>query len=163
MSTETLAETNEAPEATETAETREFAGHMDKEPTHLHNGYAVYLKDKVGYGPEAPAEGEEPSAEWKHFVKTIQLAVVLYGKYQKSPENAARKIEEAKERDAKAAQAKAAKEEAAKQKAAEKEAAKEKAAAEAEAEGTEAVPGKKAVKPKAAKAKAAASNVEAPF
>lgn len=162
MSTETLAETTESNEVAETAETREFAGHMDKEPTHLHNGYAVYLKDKVGYGPDAPKEGEEPSAEWKHFVKTIQLAVVLYGKYQKSPENAARKIVEAEERDAKAEQLKAERAKAAEAKKAEKEAAKEKAATEAEAEGTDAVPAKKATKPKVAKPKAA-STVEAPF
>lgn len=162
MSTETLAENTEATEAAE-VESPELVDYMDKEPTHLHKGYAVYLKEKVGYGPEAPAEGEEPSAEWKHFVKTIQLAVVLYGKYQKSPENAARKIEENREREAKAAEAAAAREEAAKKKAAEKAAAKEKAAAEADAEGTEAVPGKKAAKPKAAKPKVAASTVEAPF
>jgi predicted ribosome quality control (RQC) complex YloA/Tae2 family protein len=158
MSTETLAEQTEATEA----ETREFAGHMDKEPTHLHRGYAVYLKEKVGYGPEAPAEGEAPSDEWKHFVKTIQLAVVLYGKYQKSPENAARKVDEAQERDAKLEEAKEAKAKAAEAKKAEKEAAKAKADEEAAAEGTEAVPGKKAAKPKAAKPKPA-STVEAPF
>jgi hypothetical protein len=159
MSTETLAENTEANEA----EAREFAGHMDKEPTHLHRGYGVWLKEKVGYGPEAPADGEEPSDEWKHFVKTIQLAVVLYGKYQKSPENAARKVEEAAEREEKAEQAKAERAKAAEAKAAEKAAAKAKADEEAAAEGTEAAPGKKATKPKATKPKGAASTVEAPF
>lgn len=163
MSTETLAEENVA-ESTEdeATENRELAGYAEKAPTHLHEGYAVYLKEKVGYGPEAPAEGEVATDEWKHFVKTIQLAVVLYGRYQKSPENAARKVVEAQERDAKADEAKEARARAAEEKKAAAAAAKEKADAAKAAEGEKA-PSKAATKPKGTKPKGAASTVEAPF
>lgn len=161
--TETLAEETAAPEAE--VENPELSEYMDKEPTHLHRGYGEWLKEKTGYGPDAPADGEEPSAEWKHFIKTIQLAVVLYGRYQKSPENAARKVEEARERDERIENEKSERAKAAEAKKVEKAAAKAKKEEEAEAEGTEAAPtrkagGKKAAgKPKAA----AASTVEAPF
>lgn len=154
MSTETLAEVNESTEAV----TPELGAYMTKEPTHLHHGYADYLKDKVGYGPD-----KNDTQAWGDFVKTIQLAVVLYGRYQKSEENEARKVREREEKEAAAEAAKAEKAAAAEAKKAEKAKADASKAAEKEAEGTDDVkvarkPGGKAVKPKVA-----AAVSEAPF
>lgn len=157
MSTETLAEET-ANENTEAA--FELGSYRSKPPTHLHYGYADWLKEKTGYGPD-----KSDTEAWEKFVKDIQLAVVLYGRYQKSDENEARKVREKEEREAAQEKAAAEREAAKAEKAKEREAAKEKAKADKEAAADGADDTKVQRKPggKAAKPKVAASTVEAPF
>lgn len=167
--------TTEAP-AAESTETEAPAATrhplLDKEPTHLHRNYAVWLKEKTGHGPNAPLDGEEPSQAWTDFVKTIQIAVVQYQVYQKSDDNVQRREAERIEKSQAAERAKAEREKAAAAKAAEKAKAKEeadaaKAASAAKAStATEGEDGPGAVKTRKAPAKGAtkgAATVEPPF
>ena len=154
MSETAVAEVDEVVEETEEAVELEHGDLADKEPSHLHKAYAVWIEERTGV---------------KVDVKAVQLAVVLYQKYQKSPENAERREQEREEKEAKAAEAKEARDKAAAEKKAKAEAEKaekaEKAkAAKAEkAEGADEAPTKKpGAKKSPAKAKAA-STVEAPF
>lgn len=71
---------------------KDFSQYASKEPTPLHVSYKTWLAEKIGIGADALD------------LKTIQLAVVLYGDYQASPE---RKADKARE-DAQAAERKAA-------------------------------------------------------
>lgn len=155
MSETAVAEVDEAVEETaEEAVELEYGDLADKEPSHLHKAYAVWIEEKTGVAVN---------------VKDVQLAVVLYQKYQKSPENIERREAEREEKAELAAakkeerdKAAAAKKEKAEAERAEK-AEKAKAAKEAKADGGDEAPAKKpGVKKSPAKAKAA-STVEAPF
>lgn len=163
----TAAETAVTDETTPVAETAEATRHplLDKEPTHLHRGYAVWLKDNVGYGPELPSDGETPSAEWENFVKVIQIAVVKYQDYQKSPENRARREQEAVEKAQAAEEAKAKREADKAAKAEAKAKADEEKAVAAAAKKAEGGDETDAPKAKKAPAKSGAKKpaVEAPF
>ena len=136
MSETAVAEVDEVVEETEEAVELEHGDLADKEPSHLHKAYAVWIEERTGV---------------KVDVKAVQLAVVLYQKYQKSPENAERREQEREEKEAKAEAEKAEKAE------------KAKAAKAEKAEGADEAPAKKpGAKKSPAKAKAA-STVEAPF
>ena len=157
MSTDTAVAENETAEVEEAADENvelEYGDLADKEPSHLHKHYAVWIEERTGVAVD---------------VKAVQLAVVLYQKYQKSPENAERREQEREEKEAKEAEAKQAREKAAAEKKAKAEAEraekaeKAKAAKADKAEGADEAPTKKpGVKKSPAKAKAA-STVEAPF
>lgn len=157
MSTDTAVNETVEAEAEETTEETVELEHgdlVDKEPSHLHKAYAVWIEERTGVAVD---------------VKAVQLAVVLYQKYQRSPENAERREQEREEKDAKAAEAKEARDKAAAEKKAKLEAERAEKAERAKtakadkAEGADEVPSKKpGVKKSPAKAKAA-STVEAPF
>jgi len=150
---------------------------VEKDPTSLHENYGVWLKEKTGYpvDADAPAEGEEPSEKWTAFIKSIQLAVVCYASFQRSPERRDQKAAEADAKEAREAEAKEARSKAKAEKEAERE-AKLQEAAKAKAEKAEAAKAKADAAegaddaPKTAKAKPAAKTaakvkvgVEAPF
>lgn len=69
---------------------KDYTAYATKAPTALHESYKAWLEAKVG-------------GDVALDLKTIQLAVVLYGDYQRSPERAADKARE----DAQAAEKKA--------------------------------------------------------
>lgn len=164
----TETETAQAPETTpETSAASEGHALLTKPPSHLHRHYAVWIKDKTGYGPDAPAEGGAPSEAWNDFVKVVQLAVVQYGVYQRSPENLERRDAERVEKAEEAEKAAVARENAKAAKAAEKAKALEaKAAAKAKADDGETTESNVATPKRGAAKKAgasAAAKVEAPF
>lgn len=84
-------------EETTANEAKSYDQYLSKAPTGLHQEYAKWLSDKVGI----PAEQVD--------IKTVQLAVTLYGAYQKSPERAAAKEREAELKGLREAELQAAK------------------------------------------------------
>lgn len=75
------------------ASNKEYASYMDKEPSALHQRNAQWIKDNVGYDAD---------------VKTIQLALTLNSKFQKSDFNRDGAAAEKAEREAARAARKAA-------------------------------------------------------
>ena len=152
----------ETPEATAPAKD----SILSKPPTALHRRYAKYIVEKFGF--EVPGAGvpedffEDGDGDWENFVKVVQIAVVRYGEFQKSPENAELKALEAQRKEKERAAAEAEKAKVAAAKAEAKKVADE--AAEA-AKKNKAATAEGGDEPKAKKPapKAKASNTEAPF
>lgn len=116
----------EAPANTNGKDKEDYTKYQTKEPTNLHRHYWDWIKNKTGIELDVTDEVA---------VKIVQIAVSAYQKYQASPENKQRRVDEADEREKAAAELKAKKaaEKQAKVEAAEK--AKAAEATEAEAAG----------------------------
>lgn len=166
----TNTESPEAPAPVATPETAAPAKDaiITKAPTGLHRRYAKYIVDKFGFdmpGAEAPEDFfDEGNPAHELLVKIVQIAVVKYGEYQKSPENAEYKALEAARKESERAKADAEKKRVAEEKAAAKAKADEAAAAAKTASGTssEGTDEAKTRKPAASKPKAG-NAPEAPF
>lgn len=72
------------PEVDETEDGLEYAHYLDKDPSELHELCAEWIQDRTGYEMD---------------LRTVQLVLVLYSKFQRSPENKA-DIEERRKRAA---------------------------------------------------------------
>lgn len=158
-STATAPAVAETTESTTTATATATDSILSKAPTALHRRYTKYIVERFGFqldGAEVPEDFFEAGNEaWEQMVKLVQIAVVRYGEYQRSSENAELKALLAERAEKAAAQAKAEKEKAAAEKAAAK--ATEKAATAT----TDDTPKAKAKTP--AKAKPGGGAAEAPF
>lgn len=172
--------TTEQPEKTESTETPVAAPEttpapaakdsiLAKAPTSLHRRYAKYIVEKFGF--EVPGAGvpedffEAGDEEWERFVKVVQIAVVRYGEFQKSPENAELKALDAQRKEKERAAADAEKKRLAEEKAKAKAETDAANAAKAQANAATADGGDEAKTRKPATAgKAKAANApEAPF
>jgi hypothetical protein len=157
-STATTPAASEASESTATPTASATDSILSKAPTALHRRYTKYIAEKFGFlldGAEVPEDFfEEGNPAWEQMVKLVQIAVVRYGEYQKSPQNAELKALLADRAEKQAAAAKAEKEKAAAEKAAAK-------ATEKAASSTDDAPKAKATKTPAKAAKG--GTAEAPF